>query len=50
LRAKIIILKVFGVKAYEKYAVPIVVGYLVGLSFGAMIGITGLLFYKAPWG
>ncbi len=46
---KIIVLKVFGVKTYEKYAVPIAVGYLVGLSFGAMVGITGLLFYKAPW-
>ena len=46
---KLIILKVFGVRAYEKYAVPIAIGYLAGLSLGAMLGVTALLFYKHPW-
>jgi len=46
---KLITLKVFGVKAYEKYGVPLAVGYLVGLSFGAFLGVTLLTFYKAPW-
>jgi len=46
---KLITLKVFGARAYEKYGVPLAVGYLVGLSFGAFIGVTFLTFYRAPW-
>jgi len=46
---KVIVLKVFGVRTYEKYVVPITVGYMVGLSLGAVVGVLGLLIHKAPW-
>ena len=34
---KLIVLKIFGTQVYEKYAVPLVIGVIVGMSFGAFL-------------
>lgn len=38
--AKFLILKFAGIKAYEKYALPIAVGYMLGTGFGSFIMLT----------
>ena len=45
---KIITIKVFGAKAYERVGVPLAVGFLVGLGLGAFLGMTVYTFIKAP--
>jgi len=45
---KVITIKVFGAKAYERVGVPLAVGFLVGLGLGAFIGMTGYTLMKAP--
>ncbi|MCC6051301.1 MAG: OPT/YSL family transporter [Thermofilum sp.] len=38
--AKFLILKFLGIKVYERYALPIAVGYMVGSGFGGFIMLT----------
>jgi len=45
---KVITIKVFGARAYERVGVPLAVGFVTGLGLGAFLGMTGYTLMKAP--